>query len=62
MIRRKNPSQAAISRAIKGVLAGGVKVGRVEIEDGRIVVYSSEDVRQDPASDFDAWRVKRDAR
>jgi hypothetical protein len=44
------------------VQAGGVKINRVQIEDGRIVVYSGEDVRPEPASDYDAWRTKRDAR
>ena len=62
MPRRQSCSQAAISRAVKGVQAAGLKVGRVEIEGGKIVVYSGEDVRQEPASEFDAWRAKRDAR
>ncbi|WP_027173330.1 hypothetical protein [Methylobacterium sp. 10] len=62
MARRQTVTQAAISRAVKGAQAAGLKIGRVEIEGGKIVVYSSEDVRQEPASDFDAWRAKRDAR
>jgi len=62
MPRRQVITQAAISRALKGWQAAGLKVGRVEIEGGKIVVYSSEDVRQEAASDFDAWRAKRDAR
>lgn len=62
MPRRQLITQAAIARAVKGAQAAGLKVGRVEIEGGRIVVYSGEDARQEPASDFDAWRSKRDAR
>jgi endonuclease YncB( thermonuclease family) len=60
--RRKIITQAEIARAVKGVQAGGVKINRVQIEDGRIVVYSGEDVRPEPASDYDAWRTKRDSR
>lgn len=63
MPRRQIITQAAIARAVKGAQAAGLKVGRVEIEDGKIVVYStSEDARPEPASEFDAWRAKRDAR
>lgn len=62
MPRRQTITQAAISRAVKGAQAAGLKVGRVEIEGGKIVLYSSTDVRQEPASELDAWRAKRDAR
>ena len=62
MPRRPIITQAAISRAVKGAQAAGLKVGRVEIEGGKVVIYSSEDTRPVPASDFDAWRAKRDAR
>lgn len=62
MARRQTVTQAAISRAVKGAQAAGLKVGRVEVEGGKIVVYSSEDVRAEPASEFDTWRARRDAR
>lgn len=62
MPRRQTITQAAISRAVKGAQAAGLKVGRVEIEGGKIVLYSGEDAPKDSASDFDAWRAKRDAR
>ncbi|AWN43432.1 hypothetical protein [Methylobacterium durans] len=62
MSRRQIITQAAIARAVKGAQAGGIKVGRVEVEGGKIVVYSSEDVRQESTSEYDAWRIKRDAR
>ncbi|MCJ2120672.1 hypothetical protein MKK65_29645 [Methylobacterium sp. J-001] len=62
MPRRQIITQAAIARAVKGAQAAGLKVGRVEIEGGKIVLYSGEDVRPEPASKLDAWRASRDAR
>ena len=62
MTRRATATQAAISRALKGAQAAGLKVSRVEIEGGKIVLYSAENVRQEPASEYDAWRARRDAR
>ena len=55
-------TQAAISRVVKGARAAGLKVGRVEVEGGKIVIYSTENEGQEPAFDFDAWRAKRNAR
>ncbi|UGB25568.1 hypothetical protein LPC10_22195 [Methylorubrum sp. B1-46] len=62
MPRQPKATQAAITRAVKGALAAGLKVGRVEIDGNRIVVHPSEDVRPEPASELDAWRAKRNAR
>ena len=62
MPRRPIITQAAIARAVKGFQTGGLKVGRVEIDGGKISVYSTEDVRQEPASEFDGWKAKRHAR
>ena len=62
MPRRQTITQAAISRAVKGAQAAGLEVSRVEIEGGKIVLYSSADARHEPASELDAWRAKRDAR
>jgi hypothetical protein len=62
MARRQTVTQAAIARALKGAQAAGIKIGRFEVEGGKVVIYSSDDVRQEPATDLDAWRAKRDAR
>ncbi|TXM65797.1 hypothetical protein [Methylobacterium sp. WL120] len=62
MPRQPKATQAEIVRVLKGWQAAGLKVGRVEIEGGKISVYSSEDVRQEPASKLDAWRASRDPR
>lgn len=62
MARRQTITQAAISRAVKGAQAAGLKVGRVEIEGGKIVLYSGEEARSEPATLLDGWKAKRDAR
>lgn len=62
MPRQRILTQAAIVRAVKGAQAAGMKVGRLEIEAGKIVVYSGEEARPEPASKLDAWRASRDAR
>ena len=62
MPRRQVVSKAAIARAVKGALDGGMKLGRVDIEGGRIALYSAEDFRQEPTTAFDGWKAKRDAR
>ena len=55
--------QADVSRAVKGVKAAGVPVGRVEIlPDGRIIVCSEAATAPAPETAFDQWRAKRDAR
>lgn len=60
--RRSAFSQSDITRVIKASVAAGLKVGRVEIEDGKIVVYSASDAPAGPASTYDTWKAKRDAR
>lgn len=62
MPRRQILSQAAIARAVKGAQSAGLKVGRIEIEDGRIVIYSCAEADTSPVSEYNAWRAKRDAR
>ena len=62
MPRQPKLSKAAIARVVMGAQAAGLKVGRIEVDGVKIVVHSSEDVRPEPASEFDAWRAKRDAR
>lgn len=59
---RPKITQAAIVRAVKAAQAAGIKVSRFEVEDGKIVVYSSEGARNEPASEFETWRAKRNAR
>lgn len=55
--------QSDVSRAVKGVKAAGVPIGRVEIlPDGRIVVCSDAPVAPEPESAFDSWKGKRRAR
>lgn len=61
MPRRRVFTQAAIVRAVKGAKAAGLKVGRIEIQDDKIVVISSEGAGTQPNSEYDAWRAKRDA-
>ncbi|WP_082523931.1 hypothetical protein [Methylobacterium sp. Leaf399] len=61
MARRQTITQAAISRAVKGAQAAGLKVGRVEIEGSRIVLYSGEEARSEPAALLDGWKAKRHA-
>jgi hypothetical protein len=56
--------QADVARAIKGAMAAGMKVGRVEIEPGKIVLVS-EGAPTEPANELDRFlqgRGGRDAR
>jgi hypothetical protein len=62
MSRRSNLRQADIERALKAARNAGLTVARYEIEGEKIVIYSSDGVRHEPASDLDAWREKRNAR
>ncbi len=55
--------QADVSRAVKGVKAAGVSIGRVEIvPDGRIIVCAQAAPQPEPETAFDTWRARRDAR
>ena len=58
--------QADIARAVKGAIAAGLHVSRVEIDaEGKLVLVFGSPDRQDPASPqsaYEAWRAKRDAR
>lgn len=61
--RRNNFRQTDVARALKGVLAAGIKVGRVEIaQDGRIVIVSGEGGAPEPMNELDRWKAGRDAR
>lgn len=47
--------QTDVTRAVKGVKAAGMNVGRVEIDrDGRIVIESSSTLAA-PQNAFDQW-------
>lgn len=46
--------QVDVTRAAKGVVAAGLKVGRIEIDrDGKIVVYTGEADASRAANDWD---------
>ena len=61
MARRQSIRQADISRAVKGAQAAGLKVDRVEIEGGKIVLYSGEHPAAD-LSPLESWRARRGSR
>lgn len=55
--------QADVARAVKGVKAAGVSIGRIEIApDGRIIVCAEAAPAPEPETALDAWRARRDAR
>jgi serine phosphatase RsbU (regulator of sigma subunit) len=62
MARRPILREADIARALKAMQSAGLTVARCEIQREKIVIYSSDGVRHEPASDLDAWREKRNAR
>jgi len=47
--------QAEIARAVRGVAAAGLNVVRVEIEGGKVVVYTGEALTPEE-SPLEAWR------
>lgn len=52
-------TQAYVARAVKGVKAAGIEVGRVEIgRDGTVIVYTTAGTQQDAPSELDLWRRK----
>lgn len=54
--------QVDVTRAVKAASAGGMVVGRVEIDpDGRIVVAAASEAAK-PQSELDRWIVRNDAR
>jgi len=51
-----------VKRAVKGATTAGLSIARVEIgADGRIVLVTGAPSAE-PATPFDAWKAKRDAR
>ena len=62
MARKPPFSQTDVKRAVKGARAGGLEVGRVEIDaDGKIVLFAKYELSE-PPSPFDKWKQNRDAR
>lgn len=54
--------EADIKRCVKGVLSGGIKVSRVEIENSKITIYSDHLPPTDaPAFSLDLWRANQHA-
>ncbi len=62
MARRPLLRQADLARALKAAQSAGLTIQRCEIQGDKIVIYSSEGTRQEPGSEFDGWREKRNAR
>ncbi|MGH1575014.1 hypothetical protein ACRAWG_35670 [Methylobacterium sp. P31] len=62
MSRRQIITKAAITRAVAGAQAAGLKVGRVEIAEGKIVIHPVEPAKSTADNPLDVWRAQRDAR
>lgn len=58
MTVRQSDAQRMMAAAIKA----GAKSVRVEIEDGKIVVYASMQDGAESVDQFQAWKAKRNAR
>ena len=54
--------QADVTRALKGAVAAGVEIARVEIDPraGSIIILTSRDFRA-PLAPYDAWKGKSSA-
>lgn len=46
--------KADVERTVKGVLATGLVITRVEIEGGKLIIYTGD--REGQESPLDAWR------
>jgi hypothetical protein len=56
-------TQADVTRAVKGAVAAGVAVQRVEIDrDGRVVLVFGADDDKSPNAALEAWERKHGAR
>lgn len=61
MSRRPSPfKQVDVTRALKGVKAAGVVIGRLEIDKhGTIVIVTSE-TPPEPQEAYDRWKAEND--
>lgn len=51
-----------VKRAVKGATTAGLAIARVEIDaDGRIILVTGSP-QPEPATPFDAWKAKKNAR
>lgn len=50
------PRKADIERTLKGVMASGLAVSRIEVEGGKMVIYTGETPADE--SPLEAWRRK----
>jgi hypothetical protein len=55
-------TQADVTRAVRGTVAAGVEVARIEIDvrSGNIVI-STPCATSEPLKAYDAWKVERNA-
>jgi hypothetical protein len=54
--------QSDVTRAVKGLQDAGLRVGRVEIEPGKITVWPANASPTPVKSPLDEWEEKRGAR
>lgn len=55
--------QADVERTVKAARAAGLPIGGLEVApDGTIRIITAEARESVPASPFDQWKAKRDAR
>jgi hypothetical protein len=64
MARPKTYTQDDVKRAVKGAMAAGLSITRVEIDrdSGRIVLLTSQAPASAEVSYLDEWMARRDAR
>lgn len=63
--RRQTITKAAITRVVAGAQAAGLRIGRVEVEGGKIVIHSGEPSMGEPmpaATPREQWRARRGSR
>ena len=56
-------TQADVKRALRGAIAAGVEIARVEIDprNGHIVILTPRDFSM-PAAPYDVWKAESNAR
>ncbi|MGY3610489.1 MULTISPECIES: hypothetical protein [unclassified Bradyrhizobium] len=48
--------KAEIERTVKGVIATGLSISRIEVEGGKLVIYTSDGGAHQEESPLEAWR------